>query len=138
MKNRFVLRTGLILAAAGLLMAHAAAAGPYIWDQDENRIDDRIESVQLLGYPFSFEGADTTARQRFVVTRTAGDLAYGMYVVYVAIAVLSLAVAGGLRTRLCAGVLCILFTYGHFVDLTNYLNHYWLVTLLTLETSCPK
>ncbi len=84
MKNRVVLRTRLILAAAGLLMAHAAAAGPYIWDQDENRIDDRIESVHLLGYPFSFEGADTTARQRFVVSRTAGGLAYGMYVVYAA------------------------------------------------------
>ncbi|MET0593773.1 MAG: HTTM domain-containing protein, partial [Polyangiaceae bacterium] len=55
----------------------------------------------------------------------------GMYVVYGAIAVLSLAVALGLVTRVSAAVLSVLFTYAHFLDLTNYLNHYWLVTLLT-------
>ena len=84
MKNRPVLRTGWLLALAGLLVAFEATATPYIWDQDEDRIDDRMESVQLLGYAFSFEDADTTARQRFFVTRVAGDLAYGMYVVYAA------------------------------------------------------
>lgn len=56
---------------------------------------------------------------------------YGMYVVFVAIALLSAGLALGMRTRLCAGLLCVLFTYAHFIDLTNYLNHYWLVTLLT-------
>lgn len=55
----------------------------------------------------------------------------GMYVVYVAIAVFSLLLAAGIRPRLAAGFLCVLFTYAHFIDLTNYLNHYWLVTLLT-------
>ena len=55
----------------------------------------------------------------------------GMYVVYGAIAALSLAVALGLFTRVAAALLCVLFTYAHFLDLTNYLNHYWLVTLLT-------
>lgn len=55
----------------------------------------------------------------------------GMYAVYVAIAVFALALALGLYTRLSAAVTCVLFTYAHFIDLTNYLNHYWLVTLLT-------
>jgi vitamin K-dependent gamma-carboxylase len=54
-----------------------------------------------------------------------------MYVVYVVIAALSLAMSLGMWTRASAALLCALFTYAHFIDLTNYLNHYWLVTLLT-------
>src|SRR5262245_31232179 len=65
-----------------LLLAPAALAGPYIWDQDDDSIDDRIETVQLLGYRFSFENADTLARQRIAVERIAGGLVYGLYVVY--------------------------------------------------------
>ena len=65
---------------AGLAMP--AAAGPYIWDQDEDGIDDRMESVHALGYGASFESADTLSRQRFEVSRVPGDLVYGMYVVY--------------------------------------------------------
>ncbi len=75
-----------ILAGAVLLAlaswAPPCAAGPYIWDQDEDRIDDRIEQVHLLGYSASFEQADTLARQRFEVVRVGGDLLYGVYVIY--------------------------------------------------------
>jgi Vitamin K-dependent gamma-carboxylase len=56
---------------------------------------------------------------------------FGMHAVYVAQVVLGLAIALGIYVRGCAALFCILFTYAHFVDLTNYLNHYWLVTLLT-------
>jgi subtilisin family serine protease len=70
------------LLALSALAASAAHAGPYIWDQDDNALDDRIESVQLLGYRFSFENGDTLLRQRFEVTRVLGSLAYGVYVVY--------------------------------------------------------
>ena len=55
----------------------------------------------------------------------------GMTAVYVVIAVASLSLSLGLATRLSAAIVCALFTYAHFVDLTNYLNHYGLVTLLT-------
>ena len=37
----------------------------------------------------------------------------------------------GVYTRLAAGGFCLVFSYLHFVDVTNYLNHYYLVTLLT-------
>lgn len=57
--------------------------------------------------------------------------AAGMYAVYALVAIASAALAAGIRARLAAGVVCVLFTYAHFIDLTNYLNHYWLVTLLT-------
>jgi vitamin K-dependent gamma-carboxylase len=54
---------------------------------------------------------------------------YG-YALYGVLGVLALAIACGLATRWCAGLFCLLFTYAHFVDVTNYLNHYVLVSLL--------
>jgi len=53
------------------------------------------------------------------------------YVLYAVLGVLALALALGLWTRAAAGLFCLLFTYAHSVDATNYLNHYYLVTLLT-------
>jgi Vitamin K-dependent gamma-carboxylase len=55
----------------------------------------------------------------------------GMYAVYAVQVVLACAIACGVRVRIAAAAFCVLFTYTHFIDLTNYLNHYWLVTLLT-------
>ena len=76
-------RAGWMLALFLLLGAATAGAAPFIWDQDDDGVDDRLENVHLLGYSFSFEGADTTARQRIEVTRVAGgSLAYGVYVLY--------------------------------------------------------
>src|SRR5262252_8859359 len=63
-----------------LAAAPARAAQPFIWDQDTNGIDDRIESVHLLGYSASFELGDTTLRQRILVTRLAADILYSVYV----------------------------------------------------------
>lgn len=67
---------------AALACAEVASADPFIWDQDGDRIDDRIESVHLLGFTASFENADSLTRQRFEVTRIGLDLIYGIYVVY--------------------------------------------------------
>lgn len=59
-----------------------ALAAPFIWDQDGDGIDDRIETVNILGYQFSFENGDTLSGQRFEVVRHPGGLEYGIYVVY--------------------------------------------------------
>jgi subtilisin family serine protease len=79
-------RQALLGLAAALPLAGVwpglALAAPSVWDQDQDRIDDRAETVHLLGYPFSFELSDTTLRQRFVVTRSPGGLVYGVYVMY--------------------------------------------------------
>ena len=73
---------GVALALALLAAAPLArAAQPFIWDDDDDGIDDRIETVEALGYRFSFEGADTLLRQRFVVLPDA-QLIYGVYVIY--------------------------------------------------------
>jgi subtilisin family serine protease len=63
-------------------MPSAALGAPFIWDQDDDSIDDRIETVNLYGYSFSFEDADTLAPQRFEVVRQAGGLYFGAYVVF--------------------------------------------------------
>ena len=80
-----VARAGLWPVALALvaLLASASHSEPLIWDQDEDAIDDRIETVNLLGFKFSFENADTLLRQRVEVTRgLLGSLDYGVYVVY--------------------------------------------------------
>jgi len=58
------------------------------------------------------------------------------YAVYGLLAVLSLGIALGLATRLCAALFCLLFSYLHFVDETYYLNHYYLVSLLSGLLAC--
>ena len=71
-----------VCVAAGLLAPNAVGAAPFIWDQDDDRIDDRVETVNLLGYTLSFEQGDTLLRQRIDVSRIPGGLAYGVYVTY--------------------------------------------------------
>ena len=75
-------RRVLLPLLAGAVLGMPATAGPYIWDQDEDGLDDRMESVNLLGYSYSFAGGDTLEAQRFQVSRSGGDLVFGLYVVY--------------------------------------------------------
>lgn len=71
-----------LIAGACLFLASPAYPTPYIWDDDGDGIDDRIETVHLLGFTFSFEGADSLARQRIAVSREAGVLLYSVYVIF--------------------------------------------------------
>ena len=82
MRNCHRWAVAIALAAATTLAGARAQAAPYIWDEDDDHIDDRVESVNLLGYQFSFEQGDTTARQRVAVTRAGSSLVYSVYVVY--------------------------------------------------------
>jgi vitamin K-dependent gamma-carboxylase len=59
----------------------------------------------------------------------------GMHVVFVALAVLGAAFAAGLLYRIVAPSLFVLFAYVQAVDVTNWLNHYYLVSLLLLLAS---
>jgi vitamin K-dependent gamma-carboxylase len=49
---------------------------------------------------------------------------------YVAFVVLGLAIATGTLTRLATAAFVVLFAWVQLADVTNYLNHYWLVILL--------
>ena len=69
--------------ACALAGAPARAAQPFIWDQDTNGIDDRIETVNVLGWSASFVLGDTTLQQRIQVIRgLLPELVYGVYVMW--------------------------------------------------------
>ena len=57
--------------------------------------------------------------------------ASGMHALYGALAACAVAIAIGLHTRIAAALFCLGFTYVHLIDRTNYLNHYYLVSLLS-------
>lgn len=61
---------------------------------------------------------------------------WAMHVVFVAMAVLGLMVAAGLFYRVAVVALFILFTYVELLDVTNYLNHYYLVSLHLFLLCC--
>src|SRR5262245_46837366 len=75
-------RTAIIAGALALVLAasSAHAAQPFIWDQDGNGIDDRIELVNVGGYSLSFEAGDITRRQRILVLPEVPALPYSVYV----------------------------------------------------------
>lgn len=54
----------------------------------------------------------------------------GMWTLYSAIAVSALFITLGLFTRVATVGFLLLFAYAEMIDVTNYLNHYWLVMLL--------
>lgn len=57
----------------------------------------------------------------------------GMYALYVAMAALGVAIAvGGRLYRPALAAFVLVFSYVELIDVTNYLNHYYLVTLLGL------
>lgn len=56
----------------------------------------------------------------------------GAYLLYLTIAVSALAIALGWRYRIAILVFFLSFTWSELIDATNYLNHYYLVSLLGL------
>ncbi len=60
---------------------------------------------------------------------------WSMYLAYTALALLGLFVALGLFYRVSIALFFVLFSYVELTDVTNYLNHYYLVSLLALLMS---
>src|SRR5262249_22535461 len=79
-RRAFVTVALACLLAGALGTAPVRAAQPFIWDQDGNGIDDRIELVDSVGYSASFIQGDTTLRQRILVLRAVPALLYSVYV----------------------------------------------------------
>lgn len=57
--------------------------------------------------------------------------AFWMYALFVGLAVLSLCVAVGFCYRICTALFFLGFTYIELLDQTTYLNHYYLISLLS-------
>lgn len=78
---RTTLRAATLLLA--LLVTAVPATAGWIWDKDQDRIDDRIEAVRTSGIAAAFEGQDpVNGRMVFAVADDAGLLRYGVYVGY--------------------------------------------------------
>jgi vitamin K-dependent gamma-carboxylase len=61
--------------------------------------------------------------------------ASGMHAIFVALAVMGVMFAAGVAHRIVAPLLFIAFAYVQLIDVTNWLNHYYLVSLLLLLSS---
>ena len=57
---------------------------------------------------------------------------WGMHAHFIALGALSLGIAAGYRQRLCAALFCVGFTYVELIDRTTYLNHHYLMSLVSL------
>ena len=63
---------------------------------------------------------------------------WGMYAHVILLALLALFIALGWYYRLSTALFCVLFTYLELIDQTNYLNHYYLISLISfLMIFCP-
>jgi hypothetical protein len=58
---------------------------------------------------------------------------WGMYVHYTVLALLALAIAFGLFHRAVCALFVVGFTYTQLIDVTNYLNHHYLVVLVGIQ-----
>ena len=57
---------------------------------------------------------------------------WGMHAHFAALGLLSLGIAAGFRPRLCAALFCVGFTYVELLDRATYLNHHYLISLVSL------
>jgi hypothetical protein len=55
----------------------------------------------------------------------------GMWAVHIAMAIFSITIALGLAFRFSAFAFLLLFTYVELIDVTNYLNHYYFIIIIT-------
>lgn len=66
-----------ILLLTAISARDAAAADPWMWDQDENGIDDRLTAVAIGGLLEAYENGDPNGRLRFEVGWLGELLQYG-------------------------------------------------------------
>src|SRR5204863_7422189 len=83
------MRTRHHLAIAGALCSlwlcltgTRASATPWIWDHDENRIDDRIERVKAFGLTAAHQGETMAGRLVILVHAEDTPLTYDIYTGY--------------------------------------------------------
>jgi len=60
----------------------------------------------------------------------------GMYFHYAALVALAFCIAVGFAYRIAMPLFFLGFTYAHLIDKANYLNHYYLLSLIALLLSC--
>jgi hypothetical protein len=120
------------------------------------RLSGEVDATSLYAFRVLFGSVLAVSSARFMwngwVTRLFGERTFffkywgfswvsplslsGMYGVYTALCVLGIAIALGFHYRIAIVLFFLLFSYAELIDVTNYLNHYYLVSLLTLLMAC--
>lgn len=68
--------------ALSFLLASTPAFAAWMWDTNENRVDDRIEQVELSGPLAARVGQTPTGKLRFALNNLTAPYRYGVYVGY--------------------------------------------------------
>ncbi|MBW3671438.1 MAG: S8 family serine peptidase, partial [Acidobacteria bacterium] len=77
------MRAPSVLALSLALLILALPAYGWVWDQDQNRIDDRIERTHVEGLSAAYENEDLVNGRQILAVASDGDvLRYGVYVGY--------------------------------------------------------
>ncbi|HTK30739.1 MAG TPA: S8 family serine peptidase [Candidatus Saccharimonadaceae bacterium] len=75
-------RAFAVLLVAGIVASRSANAANWLWDQNANRIDDRIEAVETQGLTAAHRNGDLAQPPLLFVFGSAPSLEYGVYVAY--------------------------------------------------------
>ncbi len=73
---------GVFALIAGFALPGTARAAAWMWDQNQNRIDDRIEQVESQGLTAAHLGNVLSGRLRFAVFSSLAPFEYGVYIGY--------------------------------------------------------
>jgi subtilisin family serine protease len=73
---------GLIVALLSLAFAGTPAHAAWMWDQNQDKIDDRMAEVESLGANAARVGGVSTGRLRFALLNAVAPFEYGVYVGY--------------------------------------------------------
>ncbi|MEP7027412.1 MAG: S8 family serine peptidase, partial [Candidatus Eisenbacteria bacterium] len=79
---RHALLRALGLSALLVTLFASPSAAAWMWDQNANRIDDRLEAVETQGPLAARVAGATTGRLRFALMSAAAPFRYGVYVGY--------------------------------------------------------
>ncbi len=75
-------RASLVFLLVSLCAPVLCQAAPWVWDQDQDGIDDRLEATAAGGINQAFENLDPEARKRFEVDLVDTVLQYGACVLF--------------------------------------------------------
>lgn len=76
------LHRALVFVFLATAFAAPARAAVWMWDQNQNKIDDRIEAVQTQGVNAAHVGGLVTGRLRFAVFDQVSPVEFGVYIGY--------------------------------------------------------
>ena len=79
-RSALIRALGMFALSACCALPGTARAAAWLWDQNQNRIDDRIEQVETQGLNAAHLGNVPAGRLRFAVLSSLAPFEYGVYI----------------------------------------------------------